>query len=343
MLTANSFNAAFPSNKPRRVQNAQHCTAASGNKMNSLGIYEIELEIKGRKYRHHINVIDQLTDNIIGIDFMHQHQLHYDVQTRQVKIAGVDIDQIVAIKEQTLPALASTVITAKYKGKNIPDANFIANIYSPRTPMVSGMPSIVSIDKNNNCKIVVDNCAPYDVTINRGDILGIMDIETDKLIPMEDSTISAILQDIDKTLPKVPKKKLSREEIANKAHLNVPDQFKQRYIDILFKHQKTISINKYDLGLAKSFQHKIHLKDNFDKKALPHEFKINDLVLYEDFSPLGKNAKLTPKWLGPAKITEINDTNARIQLPNGKSKILNIMRIKKFFHQKRDKQWKRTK
>ena len=138
---------------------------------------------------------------------MHQHQLHYDVQTRQVKIAGVDIDQIVAIKEQTLPALASTVITAKYKGKNIPDANFIANIFSPRTPMVSGMPAIVSIDKNNNCKIVVDNCAPYDVTINRGDILGIMDIETDKLIPMEDSTISAILQDIDKTLPKVPKKK----------------------------------------------------------------------------------------------------------------------------------------
>ncbi|MFN9938716.1 MAG: hypothetical protein ACK56I_04510, partial [bacterium] len=57
-------------------------------------------------------------------------------------------------------------------------------------------------------------------------------------------------------------------------------------------------------------------------------------MLYEDFSPLGKNAKLTPKWLGPAKITEINDTNARIQLPNGKSKIINIMHIKKFFQQK---------
>ncbi|MFN9940179.1 MAG: hypothetical protein ACK56I_11975, partial [bacterium] len=49
---------------------------------------------------------------------------------------------------------------------------------------------------------------------------------------------------------------------------------------------------------------------------------------------MGKNAKLTPKWLGPAKITEINDTNARILLPNGKSKILNIMRIKQFFNQK---------
>ncbi len=47
--------------------------------------------------------------------------------------------------------------------------------------------------------------------------------------------------------------------------------------------------------------------------------------------PLGKNPKLTPQWQGPAKITEINDTNARVLLPNGKGKIYNIMRLKKFF------------
>jgi hypothetical protein len=35
------------------------------------------------------------------------------VQTREVKIAGIDGDQIVGIKEQVLPALASTIITAK--------------------------------------------------------------------------------------------------------------------------------------------------------------------------------------------------------------------------------------
>jgi hypothetical protein len=40
---------------------------------------------------------------------------------------------------------------------------------------------------------------------------------------------------------------------------------------------------------------------------------------------------LTPKWQGPAKITEINDANTRLLLPNGKTKILNVMRIKKFF------------
>jgi hypothetical protein len=69
---------------------------------------------------------------------MHQHKLHYNVQTCQVKIAGLEFNQIVAIKEQTLPALTSTVITAKYKGKVNKDNNYIESIFSPRTPMISG-------------------------------------------------------------------------------------------------------------------------------------------------------------------------------------------------------------
>jgi hypothetical protein len=59
-----------------------------------------------------------------------------------------------------------------------------------------------------------------------------------------------------------------------------------------------------------------------DKSAFPHNFSINDLVWFEDFAPLGKNPKLMPKWQGPAKITEINDTNARLQLPNGNQKFI---------------------
>ncbi len=52
--------------------------------MNSLGIFEIDLQIKSKTFKHHINRIDQLTNNIIGIDFMQKHKMHYDLQTRQV-------------------------------------------------------------------------------------------------------------------------------------------------------------------------------------------------------------------------------------------------------------------
>jgi hypothetical protein len=154
--------------------------------------------------------MDTLTDNIIGIDFMHKNKLHYDVQTRQLKNAGIEGDQIVAIKEQVLPALASTVVTARYKGKTEPIVHFIASIFTLKNPMLSGMPAIVIVDKNNNCKIVIDNCAPYDVTIDRNDVLALMDRETEQLQRLEDSVISAILTDIDKKLPQVPKHKLTK-------------------------------------------------------------------------------------------------------------------------------------
>jgi len=134
-MTKASFNDAFPHQKPRRVQNSQHCTAVSGNKLNSLGIYEIDLFIKGKKFTHNINVMDTLTD--IGIDSMHKNKLHYDVQTRQVKTASIEGDQIVAIKEQVLPALASMVFTAKYKGKPEQNVHFIASIFAPKNPMLS--------------------------------------------------------------------------------------------------------------------------------------------------------------------------------------------------------------
>ena len=58
---------------------------------------------------------------------------------------------------------------------------------------------------------------------------------------------------------------------------------------------------------------------------------------YKDFAPLGKTPKLTPRWQGPAKITETNDTYTRILLPNGKTKVLNVMHLKKFFAVPSDK------
>jgi hypothetical protein len=47
---------------------------------------------------------------------------------------------------------------------------------------------------------------------------------------------------------------------------------KKRYIDILFKHQKAISVNKFDLGRANNFTHRIYLKDN--EPVYRKQFKI---------------------------------------------------------------------
>jgi hypothetical protein len=43
------------------------------------------------------------------------------------------------------------------------------------------MPAIISIDDNNNCRLIIENCAPYDDTIDPSDVIGLMDIKTDLL------------------------------------------------------------------------------------------------------------------------------------------------------------------
>jgi hypothetical protein len=55
--------------------------------------------------------------------------------------------------------------------------------------MVLGISSVVTMDTNNHCKIVLENCAPYEVMIERGDILGLIEIEEDELIPLTDDVI----------------------------------------------------------------------------------------------------------------------------------------------------------
>ncbi len=70
----------------------------------------------------------------------------------------------------------------------------------------------------------------------------------------------------------MPKRQFSRAEIEQKTNLQVPALYKQKYLDILFKHQDAISVNKFDLGRAKDFTHKIYLKD--DNPVYQKQFKI---------------------------------------------------------------------
>jgi len=70
-----SFNMAFAHQKPRKISNAQSCVAASGNAMNSIGVYKVNLWIRGKKFTHPVNVTKELNHNIIGIDFMHLNKL----------------------------------------------------------------------------------------------------------------------------------------------------------------------------------------------------------------------------------------------------------------------------
>jgi hypothetical protein len=64
-----------------------------------------------------------------------------------------------------LLAMASSMINTKFDGKVTPGKTYITNIHLPKNLIITGMPAIISIDKINNCKVIVEKCAPYEVTI----------------------------------------------------------------------------------------------------------------------------------------------------------------------------------
>jgi hypothetical protein len=265
-MNSRSFNAAFKNQKPKKIAKAQSFVATSGDAMNSLGVYEVDLYIKGQKFTHPVNVINKLNDNIIGIDFMHRNKLIYDkliydVNTRQVKFADEKMNTICATKQITIPAMTSSIITTKFNGVSHPDKTYIATIHCPEAPTLTGVPSLVTIDSNQNCKVIIENCAPYEVTIERNNIMGIIEMEEDKLYPLTDETAAGICAIIKNNIPDTPRPRLTKEDIARRCHLQVPDEFKTQYLDLLYRYQEAISIDKYDLGLAKNYKHKIHLKN----------------------------------------------------------------------------------
>ena len=73
-------------------------------------------------------------------------------------------------------------------------------------------------------------------------------------------------------------------------------------------------------------------KTVFDKKAKPHSFALNQLVLLEEYNFLGRNQKLSPKFSGPHIILSLKGThNAEILMKNKRKVIVNIERLKPYF------------
>jgi hypothetical protein len=92
--------------------------------------------------------------------------------------------------------------------------------------------------------------------------MGLIEIEEDEMYPLTDEAAAEICSIVKSNIPYTPRTWFTKEDIARHCNLHVPDQFKNQYLDLLFKYQEAISIDKYDLGLAKNYKHKLYLKNN---------------------------------------------------------------------------------
>jgi hypothetical protein len=162
--------------------------------------------------------VEDLNNNILGINFMHQHKMNYDSTSKQITFVHMLTNALYAVKEVTILALSSMMVNTKYKGLTNDSAQPIATIHAPQHPTISGMPLWVSLDSYKNCKIIIDNCAPYDIVLLRNEILGVLEFELEQCQPFNEDTVASIISDIEQKFPKVTKniilvKKLPKKHI----------------------------------------------------------------------------------------------------------------------------------
>jgi hypothetical protein len=72
------------------------------------------------------------------------------------------MNTVCARKQVTIPAMTSSLVTTKFNGETHADKTYMATIHCPGSPTLTGVPLLVNIDENHNCKIIIKNYAPYE-------------------------------------------------------------------------------------------------------------------------------------------------------------------------------------
>ncbi len=237
-------------------------TAFGKTKGKNLKECQMDIFIRNRKCTHKVKIADESSENILGIDFLQKFWLHLDPRTKEITFQSAPSRALFATRNFTIPPFATTLVQARTFQNIDRQLHYIADIGAPKQPLISGLSTLVSFDHRSQCTMPIQNCAPHEVNVSTGDILGILSTEKEDPIPFDDNSLATICEQIHQRLPKVKKRAWTRKEIEERCHLGAPEPYHSQYIDLLVKHQAVISLDKYDLGLAKNFTHSIHLKDN---------------------------------------------------------------------------------
>jgi hypothetical protein len=105
-MNANSFRQAFARKRPKLLHQGTGCVAANRSKMNSLGVFELPMTIRGRRFLYPVTVVEDINDNNIGIDFMHANQMNYNAASKQITFAHMLTNALFSLKETTIPAVS---------------------------------------------------------------------------------------------------------------------------------------------------------------------------------------------------------------------------------------------
>jgi Reverse transcriptase (RNA-dependent DNA polymerase)/RNase H-like domain found in reverse transcriptase/gag-polyprotein putative aspartyl protease len=243
--------------------------SAGGQSLDVKGKYSIPIQLQGKQVQHEFYVIRNLNEPLIlGIDFITHHKLQFCPQSRDFfwqDDAQWRKGSLQSAHSMKLAPLTSTPIQVNLITDTMcrptQDSPCVAHISAPDLPLLSGGPGLIRIDKQGSACLQIQNCAPYEVEIPRGTVIGTFEnVQNCDIQQLNPKYINSVADEIQKTKPNPPLTPEKKTFILDNVTLNVPDEEKDSYLKVLFDNHAVFSENKHDLGRATTLQHEITLK-----------------------------------------------------------------------------------
>ncbi len=94
--------------------------------------HKINIFIKKRKCTHTVIITDEFSENILGVDFIQKHTLHFHQNTQQISFLQTPSKAIFAIKNFTVPSFANTMVQARSFQTIYKKQTYVADISIPK-------------------------------------------------------------------------------------------------------------------------------------------------------------------------------------------------------------------
>jgi len=306
--------------RPKQIQRQVKLSGVAQNRpLDIKGVYQCQINIKGRKRVIPIYVIKNLTQNcILGIDAIKSFGLCYNAKRDELFFDTLDTHDVCPIfAKHTLTLKPFEVSSVSFRVPPILQGltEGVVHLHSTQHPLLQGAEGIVRLDQETSF-CVIKNCSPIEITIEKGEPLGV--VENISGLPTKQVFVNEVSRKMVKKKP-VPHLSEDREkEIKLKLRMNVPEDYLEAYQKLVFKYHDVFSKDKYDLGRAKGFTHKIHLKNN--DPVFVKQFKIPDMhqtvikqqihewlkmgIIERCNSPYNSSVFLVPKKNGGLRIVQ---------------------------------------
>ncbi len=285
-MTAAKFRQVFPvGQRPKKLNMISTVTVASGDKLESVGVYPIPFEIGKKKFVYNVHVLNKLCDDfILGINFFCHAGLAYVPENHELFWTNKDgtnwkTAELQCPDKLTLEPTSNRVVTLNIitrRGYRVADVYEAVAIIASKDHVVQGGLALVRINRLGQTTMEIFICTNHVMTIEANALVGIVEKLSDDN-EVEELNVNEMTVNIQKQQlpPTKPLTAVKRQYILEHAMLNVSEEFKHKYLDLLLKHHEVISDNKSDLGKCSTAMHDIELKSK--TPIYVKQFKIQEV------------------------------------------------------------------